>query len=84
MKVKVLVAQLCLTLCHPMACSGPGSSVHGILQAGILEWVATLLQRVFLTPGIKPSSPALQVDSLPSEPLHASDALGSNPSFSVW
>ena len=32
--------QSCLTLCHPMDCSPPGSSVHGILQARILEWVA--------------------------------------------
>ena len=36
----VLDAQLCLTLCNPMDCSSPGSSVHGILQARILEWVA--------------------------------------------
>ena len=35
-----LVAQLCLTLCDPLDCSPPGSSVHGILQARILEWVA--------------------------------------------
>ena len=35
-----VVAQLCLTLCDPMECSPPGSSVHGILQARILEWVA--------------------------------------------
>ena len=34
------VAQLCLTLCNPVDCSPPGSSVHGILQARILEWVA--------------------------------------------
>ena len=41
MKVKkVLVAQSCQTLCHPIDCSLPGSSVHGILQARILEWVA--------------------------------------------
>ena len=39
-KMKVLVAQSCLTLCDPMDCSLPGSSVHGILQAGILEWLA--------------------------------------------
>ena len=39
-KVKVLVAQLCLTLCNPMDCSPTGSSVHEILQARILEWVA--------------------------------------------
>ena len=36
----VLVSQSCLTLCNPMDCSSPGSSVHGILQANILEWVA--------------------------------------------
>ena len=35
-----LVAQLCLTLCDPMDCGPPGSSVHGILQARTLEWVA--------------------------------------------
>ena len=32
--------QLCLTLCSPVDCSPPGSIVHGILQARILEWVA--------------------------------------------
>jgi len=36
----VKVAQSCLTLCNPMDCSPAGSSVHGILQARILEWVA--------------------------------------------
>ena len=36
----MLVAQLCLPLCSPMDCNPPGSSVHGILQARILEWVA--------------------------------------------
>ena len=40
-KLKLLVAQSCLTLCNPMNCSPPGSSVHGILQARILEWVAS-------------------------------------------
>ena len=38
--VKVLVAQSCLTLCDSMDCSPSGSSVHGIFQARILEWVA--------------------------------------------
>ena len=37
--VKVLVTQSCLTLCDSMVCSLPSSSVHGILQARILEWV---------------------------------------------
>ena len=40
--VCVFVAQLCLTLCDPMECFLPGSSVHGIIQARILEWVAIL------------------------------------------
>ena len=34
------VTQLCLTLCNPMDCSLPGSSIHGIPQERILEWVA--------------------------------------------
>ena len=52
MKVKVLVAQLCLTLCNPMDCSPPGSSVHGISQARILEWVAVPFSRgIFPTQG---------------------------------
>ena len=36
----MLVAQLCPTLCDPMDCSPPDFSVHGILQARILEWIA--------------------------------------------
>ena len=36
----MLVAQSCPTLCNPLDCSLPGSSVHGILQARILEWIA--------------------------------------------
>ena len=39
------IAQLCLTLCHPMDCSPPGFSVDGISQARILEWVATSYSR---------------------------------------
>ena len=38
------VAQSCLTLCDPMNCSLPGSSLHGILQARVLEWVAIYVQ----------------------------------------
>ena len=45
LKVKALVAQSCATLCDPMDCSLPGSSVHGILQARILEWVAILFSK---------------------------------------
>ena len=64
----MLATQLCPTLCDPMNCRPPGSSVHGILQARILEWVATPFSRGSSQPGIKSRSPALQVDSLPSEP----------------
>ena len=39
--------QLCLTLCDPMDCSPPGSSVHVILQARTLEWVAISFSREF-------------------------------------
>ena len=63
-------------LCDPMDCSPPGSSVHGDLQARILEWVAMSSSRGSSTgdlpdPGIEPVfllSPALQVDPLPPEP----------------
>ena len=44
-EVKVLVTQLCLTLWNPRDCSLPSSSVHGILQARILEWVAISFSR---------------------------------------
>ena len=44
-KVKVLVTQSCPTLCDPMDCSTPGSSVHGIFQAVVLEWVAISFSR---------------------------------------
>ena len=39
------VTQSCLTLCDPMDCSLPGSSVHGIFQARVLEWVAVSFSR---------------------------------------
>ena len=51
------VTQSCLTLCDPVDCSPPGSSVHGILQARILEWVAI---------SFEPRSPILQADALTS------------------
>ena len=56
------VTQLCPTLCDPM-----DYTAHGILQARILEWVAFPSPVDIPNPGIKPGSPALQVDSLPAE-----------------
>ena len=51
--------QSCQTLCDPMDCSLPGSSVHGILQARILEWVAMPCSRAS-------SQPRMESKSLPS------------------
>ena len=48
--------------------SSPASPVYGILQTRTLEWVAIPFFRDLPNPGIKPGSPALQADSLPSEP----------------
>ena len=45
LKFWVLIAQLCLTLCNPIDCSPLGSSVHGVFQARILEWVAISFSR---------------------------------------
>ena len=59
-----------------MDCSQPGSSVPGILQARILEWVTPCPTLGDLpNPGIEPRSPALQVDSLPSAPPEKPECL---------
>ena len=66
--VCVLMTHLYLTVCYPMDCSLPGSSVHGVLQARTGEGCHLLLQGIFLIQGSNPGylmSPALQVDSLP-------------------
>ena len=68
MKVKVVVAQLCTTLCNPMDCSPLGSSVNGILQARILEWVASHFPGNLPDPGIKPASPVLASKFFTTEP----------------
>ena len=65
------VAQLCPTVCYPM-----DYTVHGILQARILEWVASPSPADLPNPGIEQGSPALQADPLPTE-------LSENPYRSV-
>ena len=65
--VNVLVTLSCLTLCNPMDCSPPDSSVHIILKARILEGVLFPSPEDLPNTGIKPGSPSLQTDSLPSE-----------------
>ena len=55
-----MCAQSCLTLCNPMNCSPPGSSVHGILQARILEWVAISFSRGSSQPRVQHTSLAIK------------------------
>ena len=64
----MLVAQLYLILCDPMDCSPPGFSVHGILQARILKWVAIPFSEDLPNSEIEPGSHALQAYSLWPEP----------------
>ena len=67
----VVVAKSCLILLDPTDCSPPGSSVHGVFQARILEWVAMPSSRGSFQPRDQTyisSAPALQADSLTPEP----------------
>ena len=52
----LVCAQSCPTLCSPMGCNPPGSSVHGIFQAMFLEWAAVSYSGHLLVPGIEPVS----------------------------
>ena len=67
-----ICVQLCLTLCNPMDCRLPGSSVHEIFQARILEWVS-ISSWDLPEPGIQPLSPALAggffTTELPRKPV---------------
>ena len=65
----VLFAQSCPTLGDPMDCSPPGSSVHGILRQEYWNGLPFTSPGDLPAPGIKPASPALQADALPSELL---------------
>ena len=59
------VSQSCVTLCTAMDCNLSGSSIHGIFQARILEWIAMPSSKGSFNPGIELTFPSLQVDSLP-------------------
>ena len=61
------VSRSCPTLCNSKDCRSPGSSIHGILQARVLEWVAMPSSKESSQPGTEPGSPASQADSLPSQ-----------------
>ena len=64
----VLATQLWLTLCHPMDCSPPGSSVHEFSRQEHWSGLPFLSPGDLSNPGTEPVSPALQANSLPSEP----------------
>ena len=68
MMLVVLVTQSCLPFCDSVDSSPPGSSLHGTLQARTLEWVAILSPGTLPNLGIESGSPALQANSLLSEP----------------
>ena len=63
-----LVALSCQTLCDPMDCSRPGSSIHGILQASVLEWVATPFSRGSSQP--RDRTPIFSISFTGTFPLH--------------
>ena len=65
--VFVLITQSCPSLCDPMDYSTQESSVHGILQARILEWLPFPAPEDLPEPGTEPGSPTLQANSLPTE-----------------
>ena len=64
----ISTAQSCPILCDPMVCSLQVSSVHRIFQARVLGWVASFFSRGSSRPRDQTGSPALQTDTLPSEP----------------
>ena len=68
------VAQSCLTLCNPMDCRLPGSSIHGIFQSRILEWVAISFSRGS-SQGSNPGLLHYRADTLQSEPTGKSSQL---------
>ena len=90
----MLVVQSCPTLCDPIDCSPPGSSVHEIFQERILEWAAISFPGHLPNPGIKPGSPALQADSLYTElqgkpvyrvvSVNPKSSIHLSPCFPLW
>ena len=62
------VAQSCPTLCDPMDCSLPGSSVHGNFQARVQSWVAIFFSRISSQPRVWTQVSRIAADALPSEP----------------
>ena len=68
LKIETEVAQSCLTLCDPMDCSLPGSSIMGFPRQEYWNGLPFPSPGNLPNPGIKPESPTLQADALLSEP----------------
>ena len=66
-----MLAQLCPTLCNPMDGRPPGSSVHEIFQARILEWLAISFSRESSRPRDQPTSPAVADGFFTAKPLRS-------------
>ena len=81
--MNVLLTQSCLTLCDPMGCSPPGSSVRRVLQTRILEWVAVSSSSGFSPP--RDRTWVSCIGRLPSEPpgKKKEDLLSLSPPFPV-
>ena len=80
--VCVLVAQSCPTVCNPIDCSLPGSSVHEILQARILEWVAISCSMRLLEKHLSDSS--LMFIPILKYPINGAMGRNSHKMFSLW
>ena len=89
---KQLVSRSCPTLCDPMDCILLGSSIHGILQARVLQWVAISYSRgIFPTQGLTPSLPycrqilcCLSHQEAPSDKVLVFSSLGSSDARFLW
>ena len=66
--IKVLVTQLCLTLCDPIDCSPPNSSVHGFFKQEYWSGLSFPSPGDLPNPGTEPGSPTFQANSLPYDP----------------
>ena len=73
------VAQLCPTLCDPMDCSPPGSSIRGILQAEILEWVAISFSR-----GSSRTRDQTQVSHIGGKRFNLCNTVSLNLNLDIW
>ena len=81
--VRVSLTQSCLTLCIPMDCSLPGPSIHRILRARILKWVAIFFCRRSSRPGMEPRSSCIAGDFL-RKPISSVQFSCSVVSDSLW